>query len=215
MRADTGSVPRSDYRSGRAAEDLHLPRVSVVIPTFNKCESTRRCLGSLRELAATEPILVDYDTLQAGDSRRFVRPGHGFAEAPGSCLFVRRSALERVGLFDESFFAYYEDLDLFARLRKVGYRMRQSRRTKIAHAGGATAGQNSPFAFYYQNRGFLVFARRHIPFGELMGRVLLERIWLAVWSMKQLAKNRERGQLSAWASGYLDGLIWLLREDAH
>ena len=299
MRADTGSVPRSDYRSGRAAEDLHLPRVSVVIPTFNKYEYTRRCLESLRELvypdieiivvdnasidgtpdkigvefppvrvlrnptnqgyaaacnagihatagpyilllnndtrvldpfmiqtlvdemegdpqlAATGPILVDYDTLQAGDSRRFVRPGHGFAEAPGSCLFVRRSALERVGLFDESFFAYYEDLDLFARLRKVGYRMRQSRRTKIAHAGGATAGQNSPFAFYYQNRGFLVFARRHIPFGELMGRVLLERIWLAVWSMKQLAKNRERGQLSAWASGYWDGLIWLLREDAH
>src|SRR5438552_12822544 len=61
MRADTGSVPRSDYRSGRAAEDLHLPRVSVVIPTFNKYEYTRRCLESLRELVYPdiEIIVVD------------------------------------------------------------------------------------------------------------------------------------------------------------
>src|SRR5436190_8459611 len=61
MRADTGSVPPSDHRSGRAAEDLHLPRVSVVIPTFNKYEYTRRCLESLRELVYPdiEIIVVD------------------------------------------------------------------------------------------------------------------------------------------------------------
>src|SRR5207247_3670601 len=182
MRADTGSVPRSDYRSGRAAEDLHLPRVSVVIPTFNKYEYTRRFLESLGELvypdfeiivvdnasidgtpdkigvefpsvrvlrnptnqgyaaacnagiratagpyilllnndtrvldplmiqtlvdemegatqlAATGPILVDYDTLQAGASRRFVRPGHGFAESPRPGWLVRLSALARAGV---------------------------------------------------------------------------------------------------------------------
>ena len=162
-------------------------------------------------LAATGPILVDYKTLEVDNRRRFVRPGHGFALAPGSCLMVRRSALERVGLFDESFFSYFEDLDLFARLLDAGFGMRQCRETKIAHEGGATAGRSSAFTLYYQNRGFFVFARRHVPLREFVGRLLLERMWLAVWSFKLIAADRNFRLFSAWVRGYRDGLVWLLR----
>ncbi len=39
----------------------------------------------------------------------------------GSCLLVRRSAFESVGGFDEGYFMYFEDVDLGARLGKVGF----------------------------------------------------------------------------------------------
>jgi len=43
--------------------------------------------------------------------------------ASGGCVLYRMSALERVGLFDEEFFAYHEDLDLSWKLRLAGYRV--------------------------------------------------------------------------------------------
>ncbi len=42
----------------------------------------------------------------------------------GGAVMIRRSAAERAGgLFDERFFLFYEDTDLFLRLRKSGYRL--------------------------------------------------------------------------------------------
>jgi len=39
----------------------------------------------------------------------------------GACLVMRKSALDRIGLFDERFFMYFEDLDLCRRFWEAGY----------------------------------------------------------------------------------------------
>ena len=57
----------------------------------------------------------------------------------GACVLVRRSALEAVNGFDESFFLYGEDIDLARRLRNAGYDVRFEPQASAVHAGGGSA----------------------------------------------------------------------------
>src|SRR3712207_2645322 len=57
----------------------------------------------------------------------------------GACVLVRRSALERLGGFDEGFFMYCEDRDLCKRLHDLGLPVRYEPDAVAVHEGGASA----------------------------------------------------------------------------
>ncbi len=80
----------------------------------------------------------------------------------GSCMMVRRSALDRIGGFDEEFFLYGEDLDLCHRVRTAGWKIMYTPATQIVHFKGQSARHNplrTRLAFY--NAMFL-FSRKHV-----------------------------------------------------
>lgn len=56
----------------------------------------------------------------------------------GCCLLLPCAAVREVGMFDERFFMYSEDVDLSLRLRRRGYRLWQARDATIVHLGQAT-----------------------------------------------------------------------------
>ncbi|HEY8914005.1 glycosyltransferase family 2 protein [Lacisediminihabitans sp.] len=53
----------------------------------------------------------------------------------GACVLVRRSAFEALGGFDESFFMYFEDVDLGYRLGKLGFRNVYEPAAVVEHSG--------------------------------------------------------------------------------
>ena len=55
--------------------------------------------------------------------RRLNDPDLNIAAASGAAALFRMSALAQVGLFDENYFLYHEDLDLSLRLRETGYKI--------------------------------------------------------------------------------------------
>lgn len=59
--------------------------------------------------------------------------------AKGACLLLRRSALRKVGLFDEDFFLYFEETDLCWRMWLQGFRVRVSGSSLAYHISGATS----------------------------------------------------------------------------
>jgi GT2 family glycosyltransferase len=63
-----------------------------------------------------------------------------FGPCGGAALY-RRSALEAVGRFDESYFAYYEDLDWAFRARLAGLTCRYVPNAVLYHRGSATLGR--------------------------------------------------------------------------
>ena len=54
----------------------------------------------------------------------------------GACFLVRRDVMDEVAGFDEMYFLYYEEVDLFERVRQAGYEIVWIPSAVVAHAGG-------------------------------------------------------------------------------
>lgn len=68
---------------------------------------------------------------------------HEIDSCAGAFMLVKKPALDKVGLFDEDFFFYGEDLDLCARFKDAGYKIVYTPITKITHYKGAASGMKS------------------------------------------------------------------------
>lgn len=92
----------------------------------------------------------------------FGLPAHLFDEPcriEGACACsaaYRRTALERVGLFDERFFAYHEDVDLSWRLRRGGWHIAYAPRSVVLHHGSGTTGYLSALARFHSAKNLLL-----------------------------------------------------------
>lgn len=58
----------------------------------------------------------------------------------GCSLMLRTSVLDRIGLFDEAFFLYFEEVDLCRRAHDAGYAVGYVHESVVAHVGGASTG---------------------------------------------------------------------------
>ena len=54
----------------------------------------------------------------------------------GAALIVRREVLERIGLLDEGYFMYTEEVDLCQRIRDAGWRVYWAPQSQVVHHGG-------------------------------------------------------------------------------
>ncbi|MDO8795405.1 MAG: glycosyltransferase family 2 protein [Vicinamibacterales bacterium] len=81
----------------------------------------------------------------------------------GACLLVRRAAADAVGLLDERFFMYTEDVDFCASLRARGGQIRFTPAAEVIHLRGRSAA-TAPAATHARYRQSQVaFYRKHHP----------------------------------------------------
>jgi N-acetylglucosaminyl-diphospho-decaprenol L-rhamnosyltransferase len=60
----------------------------------------------------------------------------------GACMLVRRAAIEQVGLLDEDFFLYGEDIEWCARIARSGWEVYYFVGATVTHLGGASSTEN-------------------------------------------------------------------------
>ena len=74
---------------------------------------------------------------------------------------ISREIFEKVGMFDENFFLYYEDADLSMRLKKQGFKIIYEPKAILWHKNAVATGSGSPLQDYYITRNRLVFGFRY------------------------------------------------------
>jgi GT2 family glycosyltransferase len=132
--------------------------------------------------------------------------GDVFAASGGASLY-RTSLFADVGLFDEAFFAYFEDVDLSFRARLAGHRIRYCADAVAFHDQGATSRTMAGFATRQYFRNLPLLLAKNVP-ARLLPAVLPR--FALVYSLMLLHQFR-RGEARAAFGGALASLPLIAR----
>jgi GT2 family glycosyltransferase len=78
----------------------------------------------------------------------------------GACTLVTRAFLEQVGLLNEAYFMYAEEID-WARRSGNRFKMAYAPNSIVYHRGGSSSGGTGVLPNYHFTRSWLIFARRY------------------------------------------------------
>lgn len=87
---------------------------------------------------------------------------HTIDFATGACIFVKREVFEKIGLFNEKYFLYLEDMDFSVRAIRAGFKIIFEPQSIIWHKNAASAGgSGSAVQDYFITRNRLLFALKY------------------------------------------------------
>ena len=139
----------------------------------------------------------------------FRQTDNGFPEVvnsvSGSCVLLRTSFLEEYGYFYNPFFAYFEETDLFARMKRACYDIIYDPALHIWHEGGKSS--SSYFQYHQLLRNRFIFAVRNFETAALPGflksylRLGLPCLW------RQFKRNEQQIMHRAYAKAFLSSFV--------
>jgi GT2 family glycosyltransferase len=113
-------------------------------------------------------------------------------EVTGSCLMTRREVVEQIGLLDEQFFMYYDEVDWCCRMKAVGWRVFYVPEAQVVHYVAASAKQigfeTYRRLFESQRRYF----RKHASWPTYLAVLLVGRLGLLTHRLRFLAAGLKR-----------------------
>jgi N-acetylglucosaminyl-diphospho-decaprenol L-rhamnosyltransferase len=112
----------------------------------------------------------------------------------GSAMLLRREALDEIGVFDERYFLYAEEVDLFTRLRQAGWHVLFTPELEIVHEQGVSTGRSRRMHLIHSRSVYLYFEKFHASGWR---RVLLPFAWVALRARAEVVSlwDRVRGRV--------------------
>lgn len=124
----------------------------------------------------------------------------------GAAMMCRRRDLEQVGLMEENYFLYYEELDWCEKFRKAGKKIWFTGRAKIYHKESISVGKESTLKSYFMHRNRMLFVRKNTgPFNTL----IFSLYYILIASPRTIIKHYQnnRSDLIPWI---LRAIAWNL-----
>lgn len=95
----------------------------------------------------------------------------------GACMLIKREVFERVDLFNEDYFLYFEDVEFQKRVRDVGFKEYYDGKVAIYHKVSQSAGVGSDLTDYFHTRNRLIFGMKYAKLRTKFA-LLREALWL-------------------------------------
>jgi GT2 family glycosyltransferase len=209
INSDTEVTPGLTGELVRVAESD--ARIAVVGCRNLLMEDPTRLWGAYSTLTYG-PFLVRSDGAGARDGPTW-RVLRDVDAVIGNGYLWRRSALERIGLLDESLFGYHEDVDWCVRASRAGDRVVYAGGAAIIHRGGSSSAPGHARIFparYFLGRNAVRFVRRYatpaqrLRFALLCSAALAGRAARAAARRDAAALAQERGYLRGLRDGVLE-----------
>ena len=89
----------------------------------------------------------------------------------GACMLVRREVCDEVGLFDESFFAYFEESDWCFRMKSRGFKRYLISNAKVIHFADSSFGQIPKKAKSYFENSRNKYLEKH--YGKVLTNIFV------------------------------------------
>jgi N-acetylglucosaminyl-diphospho-decaprenol L-rhamnosyltransferase len=183
-------------RSGWLAplvEALDGDRVGAAQPKLLYADRDEPTINSLGVAVGPDGAGVDIGVGEPDDGSAVTAEIEGFT---GGAVLLRREFLDATGGFDERYFLYYEDVDLAARGRALGWRYVCQPDSVVEHVGSATTGGDAHRTWYLQERNRLWCAFRNADAGTV-GRA----VWLSVRRLRHEPRRVNARAVSAGLAG--------------
>ncbi len=136
------------------------------------------------------------------DTHQYDEPSEIFW-ATGAAVMFRKSALDKVGLLDETFFMHMEEIDLCWRLKRAGYKIKAVPASVVYHIGGASLPQGNTRKTYLNFRNNLVMLYKNLP-PHIWRKRFAVRALLDGIAMARAVLTWQFGEFSAIFRAYLD-----------
>ena len=167
----------TDYPSARS-----MPSIGVAIGhgILGMWWPRNRFTARYRQLDAdpTRPRLVDW--------------------VSGAAIWLRRSALDEVGGWDERYFMYLEDTDLCWRLRRAGWEVAYEPTAVVVHVQGASASRRPYRMLLEHHRSAWRFARVRFT-GARAALLPLAAVYFAIRAVMAMAEHARRASRASRA----------------
>jgi len=137
----------------------------------------------------------------------------------GAAVMIKRSVIDTYGYFDERFFAYYEETDLFARYQRAGLRVVYDPSVIILHKDGASTKDKRFMYYYLMLKNQFLFAYKNFSkesrkdFLETYSRNFRRSLWIYLKDRsKAEGIHKARVRSTLWNMAHLLGTIQSRRE---
>ncbi len=121
----------------------------------------------------------------------------------GACIMARREAMDDVGLMDENYFMFFEEIDLCNRVRKKGWKICYTPNAKMIHHGGKSSSAEFDRIMIEYRKSQLYFYKKH--YGVLYMKIL--KLYLILKISFLYIKDAIRGLLTEKDTNEVPGIL--------
>lgn len=117
----------------------------------------------------------------------------------GCALLVSQETIQAIGMLDDDFFAYHEDIEWCYRGKRANLKVVFVPEAKVWHPDTQKRDGNSPLVTYYISRNSLIFAKKNSLGIKVQMRLLMSYLrTLLSWTLRPKWRNKHRQRDALW-----------------
>ena len=144
---------------------------------------------------------------------------HSVDVLAGAFMLLRKKTLDKIGLFDEQYNIYGEDIDFCIRAKDNGFISLYTPDTIVYHKVSLSTGVGgsnimTPFRSYYYGRNMLLLVKKRKHGASRVSCAMGQTFILVPYYFFLISAQKSKGAFRSYLRGYLDAVLLVIRNQA-